>query len=112
MHLEPTRSPILDCLKDAAMRGGLNHPMFDQGILASIKQVETDGYFMRGGAAVLLILLKLEESSGKRLLTDEQTSEGNKFLTTKGWTIDEGAQYANGVFLAEGLLAHFQRPSD
>jgi hypothetical protein len=97
----------LECLKEAALRGGLNHPVFDQGVLASIKHIETAGYFVRGGEAIILALLKLEEISGKQFLTDEKASEGRAFLTLKGWTVDEGAQYANGVFLAERLLAHF-----
>ena len=91
MQPDWTQSPVLESLKQVAMRGGLNHPVFDQGILASIKQVESDGYFMRGGLAVILALLKLEELSGKRLLTDQQVSEGNEFLKLTGWTIDEGA---------------------
>jgi len=104
--MQSAQLPILECLRERALRG-LNHPAFDQGILALIKHVETTGYFVQGGEAVLLALLELEEMSGKRFLTDEKASEGKEFLTSKGWTIDEGAQYANGVFLAEGLLAHF-----
>jgi hypothetical protein len=110
MDQQPNQDPILLNLKQIAFRGGEKGPIFDQGVLTIINEIEASGHFARGGIASILSLMQLEQTTvGARLLTDEERSAGYQFIAQNGWTLDQGSQYANGVFFAEGLLNCYQR---
>ena len=106
---DPTSDPTLLALKRIASRGGDRGPLFDQGVLATVSQVEREGYFTRGGTASLLSRMHIQQQSAARMLTDEEFAEGQRFLAQRGWTIEQGSQYAQGALFAEGILFSFGR---
>jgi len=106
---DPARDPTLQALKRMASRGGDRGPLFDQGILATVSQIEREGYFTRGGTASLLSRMHIQQQSAARMLTDEEVAGGQRFLAQRGWTIEQGSQYAHGALFAEGILFYFGR---
>jgi len=106
---DPANDPTLLALKRIASGGGDQGPLFDQGILATVSQIEREGSFTRGGTASLLSRMHIQQQSAARVLTDEEFAEGQRFLAQRGWTVEQGSQYAHGALFAEGLLFSFGR---
>ena len=106
---DPARDPTLQALKRIASRGGDRGPLFDQGVLATVSQIEREGHFTRGGTASLLSLMHIQQQAEARMLTDEEFAEGQRFLAQRGWAGEQGSQYAHGALFAEGILFPFGR---
>ena len=103
---DPASDPTLLNLKGIALRGGDRGPQYDQGVLAVISQIEKEKAFSVNPIGGLILLMLTQQQSGSQLLTDQELNEGRRFLAGRGWTLEEGVEYANGIKCAEGLLSH------
>lgn len=93
-------------LKRIAMRGGERGPLYDQGTLDVISQIEALGYWMPNRMCSLIGALSVQERAA--ILRPEEVAEAKEFLAEKGWTIDQGIEYASGVDGAERMLFRFK----
>ena len=100
MARNPQNDFLLLNLKNIALRGGDRGPYYDQGDLAAISQIENKGSFTRGGIASILTLMQMQENLGGKMLTPEEEAQGHQ-LAQHGWTLQQGNEYANGVFIVE-----------
>jgi hypothetical protein len=106
---DPKTDLVLLALKAIATKGGDRGPLFDQGVLALIGQIERNGHFTRGGIGGLITLMHMPEQTKSRLLTDEEFAEGQRFLAQHGWVLDQAIKYADGVLFAEAVLPYYGR---
>jgi hypothetical protein len=107
--LNPAHDPNLLDLKRIAEAGGDRGPFYDQGVLFVVRQVETEGHFVRNPVCGILTAMLLQQQHKTRLLTEHELAQGQRFLAECGWTLEQGAQYARGLDCAQNLLSHFRR---
>ncbi len=93
-------------LKRIAEAGGDKGPLYDQGVLAVIRQLERKGCFDPDPIKQLAgihFALKI----GTNVITPEQARKAEEMARQRGWTLEEGAQYAAGVIAAENNLTAY-----
>jgi hypothetical protein len=107
--ISPPPDPTLTSLKQSALEGSGRGELFDQGVLSVVRSVEGTGRYTLNRAAAILALLPLHERGDLAILTAEEVADARRLLESKGWTPEQGAEYAVGVSHAQNLLYHFAR---
>jgi hypothetical protein len=95
-------------LKRIAIKGGERGPLYDQGVLAVIKQIEETGRFKTDPLNTLMYAAWAFRKLGANVLTEEELATVEHTLKTGGWTLDEWGQYTGGVKQAESLLSSYK----
>src|SRR5262245_14714424 len=98
---------MLQNLKELAAAGrGPPGRLYDAGVLSVVGQVEATGGFAPGPVArVYGVHACLER--GRGVLEAGELALAERLCTARGWSLEEGAQYAAGVRDAEALLADY-----
>jgi hypothetical protein len=102
--IDPTTDSTFLSLKNIATRRG---SLYTRGILDVLNQIEQRGYFTHCKMAGLICLLSLPSS---RILNKDEIAEAEGFLDSRGWSREQGKEYAAGLADAENRLSHFKRP--
>lgn len=101
--------PIFQQFKNMALRGSTDGPHSDQGILLVIREIEQRGEFTP--IPIIGILLMLADVTlAATVLTEAERVEGREFLAAKGWTAEEGKEFALGYRAAAGALCSYEVP--
>jgi hypothetical protein len=109
----PTNDPALLNLKNVAQSGREERgPLYDQGVLAVIGQIEREGCYVPDRRAGIICLMKVQEGSAQRLLTADELETGRGILAQRGWTLDQAVEYFNGIRFAEQMLHHLRKPEE
>jgi hypothetical protein len=108
-YSDPASDPVLLNLKQLALRGGERGPLCDRGVLVVIDQIERQGNFTPDHTVGLLLLLSLQMKTNSRMLNDDELAEADRFLSERGWNLEQGLEYVSGIDLAEKLLFRFKR---
>jgi hypothetical protein len=98
--------PVFSGLKQIAEAGGERGPRYDQGVLSVIRQIEDRGCFDPDPIKQLAGIhyaLKMRAN----IITPEEVRQAEEMARERGWTLEEGAQYAAGVMDAEKNLAAY-----
>jgi hypothetical protein len=98
--------PTLSSLKRAAQQGG-DGDLFGQGVLSVVAEVEATGRYKLNRLAAVLALLPQHERGELAILTGWEVADARRFLESRGWSPEQGAQWARGVSHAQNLLFHF-----
>ncbi|HYV39719.1 MAG TPA: hypothetical protein VE988_28785 [Gemmataceae bacterium] len=91
-QLNPAHDPLLLNLKNVALKGGERGPLYDQGVLAVIGEIERKGHFIHDGRVGIVLLMKTEEGMSQKLLTSQELTEGRAILAARGWSLDQGME--------------------
>jgi hypothetical protein len=103
---DPRNDPWFIGLRGIAMRGGDRGPLYDQGVLSVIEQIERTG---RHVPSLLKGLGHLAERDPLRAIyTPDEIAALERELAVRGWTIEQGAQFAKGVSDAEEALKAYR----
>jgi hypothetical protein len=101
---QPAIDPVLLDLKSVAMAGGKLGPLFDQGVLSVIDRIErTDTFTPDPIKCVHGIHHAL--ARGANFITAAERANAEEMVRQRGWTLEQGAQYARGVAHAESTLS-------
>jgi hypothetical protein len=106
-HNDPRTDPILLNLKGIATRGGERGPLYDQGVLSVIAQIEQLGAY-KPSRFLPLIDLGRNPLAARSYLLPAEIAGLEHFLASRGWTVAEGAEFAAGVSAAESTLKHYR----
>ncbi len=98
--------PWLYGLKCIALNGGDRGPLYDRGMLDVIEEVERTGGYT---PSPLLALIDLPKQPGHLWLTPDIRAELEAELRRRGWTVEQGAEYARGVWHAERDFKRYRR---
>ncbi len=104
---DPQFDPLLLSLKGIATRGGERGPLYDQGVLSVISQIEQSGTYKPSRLLPLINLGRNPDFARSYLTTNEMT-ELEEELVSRGWSPEQGAEYAAGVDAAETTLNHYR----
>jgi len=98
---------LLQNLKELASAGrGPRGRLYDAGVLSVVGQVEASGGFAPDPVTLVYgVNACLERGVG--VLEAGELERAERMCTARGWSLDEGAQYAAGVRDAEALLADY-----
>jgi hypothetical protein len=110
--LNPAHDPTLLALKQIAEAGGERGPLYDEGVLSVVRQVEAQEHFVRNPICGPLTAMQLQQQTQANILTPDELDQGRRFLEARGWTLDQSFQYVCGVKDAENHLAHLRREDD
>jgi hypothetical protein len=80
-------------------------PYYVQGVLAVIAQIENTGFFDLDPVARLLNAAYFDQAKGTNILTPEEQTKARKELDRRGWTLEQGKEYAAGVRDTQTILA-------
>ena len=98
---------LLQNLKELASAGrGPRGRLYDAGVLSVVGQVERQGGFAPDPIKLVYgVHACLERGYG--VLAAGELEEAERMCRARGWSLEEGAQYAAGVRDAEALLADY-----
>jgi hypothetical protein len=103
MFDNPQFDPRILSLKRIALNGGEYGPYYDQGVLSVITQIEGTGKFIPNPLRGLAFL-----KHNPNILTAEEKENFERALQLRGWTLDEGVAYSNGIEAAEIELYRYK----
>jgi hypothetical protein len=98
-------------LKQLAEAGGDRGPLYDQGVLSVIRQIERRGCFDPDPIKQLAGIHHALKTQPK-VVTPEEARRAEEMAKQRGWTLGEAAQYAAGVMDAEKNLAAYGDKKD
>jgi hypothetical protein len=99
--------PTLSSLKRAAQQSSGEGELFAQGVLSVVAEVEATGRYKLNRVAAVLALLPQHERGELAILAGWEAADARRFLASRGWSPEQGAQWARGVSHAQNLLFHF-----
>jgi hypothetical protein len=104
---EPACDGLLQNLKELASAGrGPRGRLYDAGVLWVVGQVERTGGFSPDPIKLAYgVHACLQRGHG--VIAPGELAEAQRMCQARGWSLDEGAQYAAGVRDAEALLADY-----
>jgi hypothetical protein len=106
--MNPGADPVLISLKRIALSGrGEYGPLYDQGVLSVIQQIETTGSFTPSPLTLMCSVNRVIQLDANALSHDE-IAQATAMAQARGWTLEEGARYAAGVQAAESALAFYR----
>ena len=106
---DPQTDRILLALKGTATRGGEHGPLYDQGVLYVIAQIEQSGFYMTSRLLPLIDLGGNPELA-RSILSSAERRELEQELASRGWSPAQGAEYAAGISAAENMLEQYRAP--
>jgi hypothetical protein len=106
--MKPHSDFMVENLRAVALKGGEYGPLFDQGVLSIINQIDETGSFVPGIAAIL-IDMQSNPKAAEQCYTPEERAEALALTRERGWTLEEGVEFGKGVFHALTLLRGYLR---
>jgi hypothetical protein len=102
--MDPKNDFVFTQLKQIATQGGEKGPLFDQGVLFVIRQIEETGSFQPHPITSI--------DDPPQVLTDGERREMQSLIAVKGWSHEQAQQFSKGVWQAEMTLqAYRKKPS-
>ena len=108
MRNELPRGLKLFDLKLIAEAGRDHGTQYDKGMQSVITEIASQKHFVPSRIGRLLVLASLDRSAKQSMITLEERSEVWDFLDSRGWTLNQGLKYAQGIAYAETAFARFQ----
>jgi hypothetical protein len=108
-NFDAATDPTLLNLKQIATKGGERGPLYDQGVLSVIRQIEQCGYYTPDRTAGVICLLLTEQNGGPELLTKAEREKAQRLLKERGWTLKQAVEYFDGIECAEKLMFHLKK---
>jgi hypothetical protein len=106
--MRPESDFVFTNLRAVALKGGEYGPLYDQGILFVIRQIEETGSFVPN-IATILIDMHSNPQIAQACFTREERAEAMEIVRQNGWTLEQGSQYGKGVQAARMLLKAYEQ---
>ncbi len=107
LNSDPRHDQLFLGLKEIATRGGERGPLYDQGVLSVVAQIEQSGTYKPSRLLSLIDLCRNPELV-RSSLTAAEVEELEQVLASRGWTLAQGAEFAAGVSAAESTLQQYR----
>lgn len=106
---DPVSSPILAQLRSIALQGkGGKGPFYDQGVLSVISQIDEKGCFTPSVVRIVADIHR-RPTVAESCYTPQESAAALRIIQEMGYTLEQGAEYADGIHTAEEHLSHFRQ---